>query len=840
MNKIILLTLITFFSMFCSSFSYAEETNNTITPECQNIAMYFNNTNAADTFEEKVQADYNSVAKCVVSMMGKTYPEKIFVSFFGEVAYKSMASARSFLSPDIGYDVIYEDIKASDNVFVDTTEPGNEFRESNRLRELIHAFNYIINEFLLLFVGVLAVYHLINTAKDGEIFGSALSTFWQSSRFVFVLFLMAPLESLEYFSLMQAATFIIISLAVFSANFIWMTVSVADVKEGADQEAIVAEYKTDAYQSISRNLDDNIILHVCDIQDRKYTLLKNLDFSGMNSDAIVNSKFNECLVSEDLKLKDSVTTKVAADGEGTDFTPQRLHTTNFCKTSFIGNVNDESKCGLINFNTKNDSNVEKIIDVVKGDHQKDVRKIAEKVIHLACLAKDGEKFSNSSKYYRSCSKYEDDKFEFHADGSKIVKTYSEDEGGVSVSFDEIKNEIVALKNNIYQEIEDKSFVMLAEEDAVDKSRAFKASAKGFFGASSFIFENGKRYNDAKENYRKSFLSYKVANSSAPSGEDFLSISDYKYYVSELRLQAEEESNFLEEFFSGVFFGINIVRSFNQGVDGDNGKCEEDFSYCSIVKLNPINEIVQKGINVVDRTIGVTMLLYFLEYGTEKYLANVDIDNSKMRTSVQSHQAALILNGVASFFKTIMFLQATIGYFMIYVIPLIIFVNFIGIVISWVISCIQAILIVNLWLVMHVMPSREEGIAGHAKLGYNMLMEILVKPSFLVMGMFGAFIVISVLVAFLNVSFGIVLDSFAIFHAPNSPLQFFYNFIIDLLYFIFLVYVCFRGAKAIYKIPRSLISWIGFQDDANNQGFSKTFDSIKNQLVISIKKYIIIV
>jgi hypothetical protein len=98
---------------------------------------------------------------------------------------------------------------------------------------------------------------------------------------------------------------------------------------------------------------------------------------------------------------------------------------------------------------------------------------------------------------------------------------------------------------------------------------------------------------------------------------------------------------------------------------------------------------------------------------------------------------------------------------------------------------------------------------------------------------------SIMVAFLNVTFGVVMSTFSIFNSPDSYIAWIYNVVIDMLYFVALFYVCFRACKSIYKVPRSLISWVGLDDDTASGSFSNIFEEYKGMVMMNIKRYLVI-
>lgn len=743
----------------------------------------------------------------------------------------------NFLSHDYVAQIFFNFISNPNN----TASSGNEpFFQNTAVKELLVAFNYACNEIFIALIAIFGIYYLINTTHDGSIFGERNNTFWKVGRILFVIFMVTPMPSFNYLSLMQLIVMGIIFLGILSADVIWVFMSIGDVKLGVDYNGMQSQYKPELYKTVSNNVDNNILLHVCDIQQRKNILLNNYSYDQMTKSKIESQPFYACVTSQNATSGDLV----SVTGDGLTFTPENLYKTNQCEDNFSINTNNNINCGAVNFNYKG-SDFNKFVDNVETNYQPELRKIAKDVIHYKCEQKIDTKKSNIDNYYRNCAAGDIGSFSYNKKG--VIDTYS-DEGIVSQQ--DLKNEIISYKDKVFNDLSQagQNYAQGVLESK-DSFRAEKALLQGFTGSGGFLFDNAQKYNEVKNNFKAPFQGFSVFLNDNNEGNyswsqnQFLSESDFKNLISGLSQNVQNNKTYLQKIMDGIFVGIKTIEGFNNinsyNTDGlSNKTCEDDFSVCSVVLLNPVNNIIKKGVDIADSVTGWTMALYGVSYLSDMAMENMSLENVS-GTKVAFYKVLLVAHAVSSFVGSILFVQAIIAYLMIYLIPLIVFVYFISGVLGWITSAIEAILIINFWLMLHLFPTQEEGFAGRASHGYNLLLSVLTRPSFIIFGMFAAFAMMSIMIAFVNVSFGVVLNSFSIFQNPNSPLEFFYNLVINILYFITIMYTCFRSAKAIYKVPRALISWIGFVETGSDS-FNNIFEQYKNVIFKNIKRFVVII
>lgn len=852
-NKKLIMVAFLLLQLFITPLAYSSNVGE-VSIECQKTIDAIKN-NMKDT-EEDVNRELNTggatdILKCAATKIGKTRLDAVFINLLGDGGKVPYAMVRSVITNEN-----FNDVK-SDLDIVD----GSTYSTEN-LANLIISFNYLVNQILIVLASLFFVYYLLNTTHDGSLFGEKYNAFWKVMRFVFVIVLMAPVDALNNFSIMQGVVFAIIAIAIYAGTFVWYSLLFTEAVFAIDFESVKNSERPQVYNTVVNNIDNNIMLHICDIQNRKETVLSGYSISDMKKENIDSNKFNQCLNTNVSNFNNRL---IGLEGQSKTFKPSNLKTTEECSQDSFLNVKKDLSCGHVSLRIGTSGGFT-MDNYIKDDYMEEnlgdafqdkIRDVAESVIALNCMQNSAGYFSNKGDYFPKCAIYKND-FKYDLEGNVI--TYPE--SNLNYTSNGVENEIKLLRNELFDSLSSVANEKMMENATADLvERIGGLIDGGFLGSVGYISENGKKYSSAKESYRTVFNSYQVGlsnNLSSSLGEDSsksatenalssYGMSDALFIIGDRK---EEAASWVKKMFDSLFIGIQTVRSFNnvsedKATRETESDCLDDFNSCSVVALNPLSEMVKKGINITETIQGMSLLFVAIEFGSAHLLNKIDESNAKTYSVGDVYSKipklpVVIINAVSGFIAGVLMFQLLIGYLMIYAIPLIIFIFFIGVVISWVISAFEAIVIINFWLILHLLPTREEGFAGQAKRGYNLLLSILVKPSFIVIGLFVAFVMISIMVAFLNVTFGIVIETFAIFNSPDSYIALAYNVTIDVLYFIALFYICFRASKSIYKVPRSLISWVGLDEDTANGAFTNIFNEYKGMIMMNMKRYLIII
>lgn len=150
---------------------------------------------------------------------------------------------------------------------------------------------------------------------------------------------------------------------------------------------------------------------------------------------------------------------------------------------------------------------------------------------------------------------------------------------------------------------------------------------------------------------------------------------------------------------------------------------------------------------------------------------------------------------------------TAGVFLAYILPIIPFVYFAFAVIGWILEVFEAVVAMPLWAISHLRIDGE-GMPGDAAIGgYQLLLMILIRPTLIVIGLIGGYVIFGAAIFFFSTLFNSATAITQSDIAANSlgALGIFIYTII----FTFLTYnialMCF---KMIDDIPKGMLRWMG--------------------------------
>jgi len=200
------------------------------------------------------------------------------------------------------------------------------------------------------------------------------------------------------------------------------------------------------------------------------------------------------------------------------------------------------------------------------------------------------------------------------------------------------------------------------------------------------------------------------------------------------------------------------------------KCMDDLKECPIPLENPIKGLSDFGHNLISASanlIAASLTLTFTKYVKEKYVASKilkdkggNLSNSKnvfsalgdkIGSSVAGKTVSKVLSVgldmsefIMSSLIDVLFLLMSLGIFFAYIIPLVPFMMFTFAFLSWVTICLLTLFIVPMWVIFNLRMTEERN--GNSEMylsGYNIIMQILLRPSLLVVALvlgWGIFII----------------------------------------------------------------------------------------------------
>ncbi len=162
--------------------------------------------------------------------------------------------------------------------------------------------------------------------------------------------------------------------------------------------------------------------------------------------------------------------------------------------------------------------------------------------------------------------------------------------------------------------------------------------------------------------------------------------------------------------------------------------------------------------------------------------------------------------IADTIKTLMQYILAVGFFLSYLLPMIPFLIWFGAIFGFFVSCIEAIFIVPAWVCITFLdPSGGSFVASSAQ-GYKLLLQLLLRPLLMVLGLIGSIMMIDVVGKIINTVFAQI---FLISQADSSFIIFIFGSVVafPLLYGAISLVVAMKSTALCHVIPDQMITWL---------------------------------
>jgi conjugal transfer/type IV secretion protein DotA/TraY len=778
---------------------------------------------------DRMSFSYTGALNCNISILHKNLAVKMFYMMFGEFALKSMDIVIGLTSFVTGENfTFYDKAKAE----VAQIEPFK------NVIAIMKGLAHLGCFFVLLFVSIFYGYYLLNSAHDGSVLGRSTNVFWTTTRLLATIFLCVPLTGFDDFTGVQVVVMIFATIGMLLANVVWFIMPVFEYLYTDDVQEIAEKNMVANKVSVSGIVDNAIQMHICDIQARKGVYLYGLDLEEMTKENIEDKSFGQCVKSnETVPLSTS-------NGDNTSIVPQSVYATKMCAAKSDKRLS--VSCGNILIPTTTES--DQLMSSFTGQQQTQLRKIAYDIIGRYCL--DNNKVENNAdelNYARECAAILDSNSISYVPryGKQVISTYES-----APSAEAIITTVNGVKDSIYGTLVGvaSSKVKNAITAQVVSDKIAMSLIRGWMSSSSFMLDLGSEYNERAQAFNDLFSSVSVTSNpqitgignsgnvygydrSSMSDEILNNVIDIKDYSSKIvstgsYIQDTRENESIIMNF--LFPAISMVKEFNGNRDPvstrlDPNSCIEDFNQCTRTSLNPLIGIMKVGSDLTNSSLMMAVVANIIENRASTYLQRYDMISFSFLANVSGLIASLFT------------IHALFGIMITYLPAVIIFAFFVGNTLGWFLLVCKKVIIAQLWMITHMVPNQNEGFAGKGGGGYKLLIDILLRPSFIVFGVFVSFIMMSVLVSILNVLFGIVLNTFVFFSSPGGLIEFITNYILHIVYLVLLIMVLFRAGKAMYKVPNALAEWFEMRGDESGGMWSELTNKVQSFVMQDMKK-----
>lgn len=782
---------------------------------------------------DSMNFSYMDAFSCNVSILHKNLIVKMFYMMFGDFAIKSMDIV-------VGITGMFTD--ENYNFYDNAKTEVSQIEEFQNLIDVMQGLAYLCSMFMLVFVGIFYTYYLVNSAHDGAVLGKSTNIFWTTTRLLATIFLCIPINGFNDFTAIQVIVMIFATIGILLANVIWFIMPIFEYLYNDDVLEIQEKNTVPNKIIVSNMVDANIQMHICDIQARKGMYLYGLDIVNMTKENIEGSEFGQCISSNEsnaLSYKNTSTSQIIIPGS--------VNATRYCAATT--NKDLTVSCGSITLReavTK--SNYSEFIN----SQQNAIRKIAYDIIGRYCLDhKKEENFQNEVNYAKECAMVLDaDSLSYVSRyGKQVIETYTDapDSSAITSSINSIKESVYQGSANAAAE-----YVKYDINSQKISDKLAISLVRGWLSSSSFILDLGSEYSERAAKFNGAFSAVSVSTNPTIHGtstilhgggytntilgrEILSSVNEIKKYgetvsnVGNFVQESRENESVLNNY---LFPALVMVKEFNGTRDPissrlDGNSCLEDFNQCTRTSLNPLVSVMKIGKDLTINSASIAVV---------SSLTQVIL--SKVNKEYNSTIISFLIN-VLELFAVFSGIHAIFGLLISYLPAVIVFAFFVGNAMGWFLQVCKKIVIAQLWMITHMVPNRNEGFAGKGAKGYRLLIDILLRPSFIVFGVFVAFIMLSIMISILNVLFGIVLNTFVFFSTPGGLIEFATNYILHIVYLCLMIMVFFRAGKAMYKVPNALMEWFEMKGDDSNGMWSSITSQVQNFIMRDMKKIIYI-
>ena len=141
----------------------------------------------------------------------------------------------------------------------------------------------------------------------------------------------------------------------------------------------------------------------------------------------------------------------------------------------------------------------------------------------------------------------------------------------------------------------------------------------------------------------------------------------------------------------------------------------------------------------------------------------------------------------------------------FVLPMMPFMIWIGVILGWIILCVEAMIAAPVWAVMHLSPHGDD-LTGTGGQGYRLVLSLMLRPVLMVFGLIAALTIITVFGQMINKVFW---DVFMLSQQDSNIIIWLVGLIAaPLVYFGLMLTIIKKTMDVIHIIPDQLLGWFG--------------------------------
>ncbi|MGE2242429.1 DotA/TraY family protein [Morganella morganii] len=272
-------------------------------------------------------------------------------------------------------------------------------------------------------------------------------------------------------------------------------------------------------------------------------------------------------------------------------------------------------------------------------------------------------------------------------------------------------------------------------------------------------------------------------------------------------QAAERLNYLADRFGPRFEKVKHIvnRSDKLNADTTNIAGEDSSLFTSLLRGANSNGGIFMGDGKVDQLLSITQQVNVGNHVLNGVAAmGIGASSVSLLALIPKLSDVLIAAGtiIGPFFSFLMIVGLINGIMLAYVIPMIPYIIWMGIVLSYMATCIEAYVASPMWVLAHLAPDADD-VVGKQGQGYMLTLVVTLKPGLAIFGFLASFVMMCAGAALINATF-LIATSFV----DSGWLGITYSIAMIAVYMCLNLNNTMNATRVMSTLPDTVLEWIG--------------------------------
>jgi len=718
----------------------------------------------------------------------------------------------------------------------------------NFIPDLIISFNKIVFSVVVFLVAIIygkTIFKFLIERDPRKLKNNAKNI----GKIVLGLTLVAPMELLGEYSLIQFAFLMLIIFAILIAKVLWLLIVLSmnfsymekDVTELIIEEGVISDY--------IQPILDNAMIHSCDIEMRE-KFLNEVSYEFENNIALLKQNdYYTCLTSG--------LTSLASEAlySETSFIPKQIMIGQYCAIKYQKIKLGDPYCGAILrpkwINYKHEDIKElknkaySALGIEEDSYQDIMREIGYQTLVLSCN-KNGNNVIDTKNNKFECAKLDYKTGNYLYEESTNLIKFNNIKVSEPEKIDSDYNDYSNIYKNKIKEHFNLRMPELAKVVADSKFRQKSVNEeiesfislyeKGFAMAGTIFYERVNLLLVDREAVRAFKNVYKV---NKPSGYFYKVVDGVIAAGGNIAPQETEKSlllsitmKTLRAFPSLMDYAGDLVEAYVDAKHEDSllktwseisktqSTCMSDYQTCKLVAINPFLDLMDSGQEMMFEGI-------LWQLGIKAV--------NKIFSFITSDDNGLVglVSQLLEFIGQLFFLYSLVGFFFAILLPFIPFFIYAGLIFGWIVQTLKILLTSQLLSIYFVIPNDKEDFAGQEVKIYKLIIKTALQPLLLLTGFLVCIMLANISITLINVWLSSIQGTIGLDENATSIMSVLHNIIGIVMYAVFVTLAVIKSTEAIAAVPKSMSSWLDIEIE-EDKAFTQVRQIIENYVFPHIK------